>query len=173
MQTACNYILLFSLFYQYFLLFIFSFCMCLLLFFVFSLFFVFIFIFILFLYLILLSFFFLFFFIFLLVCLVVFFFFFSDLVSFRSPCQALMTMFQILIQEGWIEVVDEIMGKVQSQHVIIVLVASYFVLFHLFVSLVSRSQLFGSPCFGFCSPTQFFPLIISLLSKMQPILLTK
>lgn len=49
---------------------------------------------------------------------------------------ALMTMFQILIQEGWIEVVDEIMGKVQSQHVIIVLVASYFVLFHLFVSLI-------------------------------------
>lgn len=79
--------------------------------------------------------------------------FFSYLVSFRSHCQALMTMFQILIQEGWIEVVDEIMGKVQSQHVIIVLVASYFVLFHLFVSLVSRSQLFGSPVlFCFLQP---------------------
>ncbi|GAB1610576.1 sodium leak channel non-selective protein-like [Argonauta hians] len=46
-------------------------------------------------------------------------------------------MFQILTQEGWIEVVDDLMDKVHSLHVIILLlVASYFVLFHLFVSLI-------------------------------------
>uniref|UniRef100_A0A0L8GQ35 Ion transport domain-containing protein n=1 Tax=Octopus bimaculoides TaxID=37653 RepID=A0A0L8GQ35_OCTBM len=54
---------------------------------------------------------------------------------------ALVTMFQILTQEGWIEVVDDLMDKVESLHVIIlILVASYFVLFHLFVSLAFMSM---------------------------------
>lgn len=48
-----------------------------------------------------------------------------------------MSMFQILIQEGWIEVIVDVMDKSDTP-VIKEISALYFVLFHLFVSTVSK-----------------------------------
>lgn len=48
-------------------------------------------------------------------------------------------MFQILTQEGWTEVMNETI--LRSGRKIGPLVAIYFILYHLFVSLVSRGRL--------------------------------
>lgn len=45
-----------------------------------------------------------------------------------------MCMFQILIQEGWVEVMDETMRHTSEN--IAPVVAVYFILYHLFVTLV-------------------------------------
>lgn len=46
-----------------------------------------------------------------------------------------MSMFQILTQEAWVEVMDETM--VRTSQTLTPLVAIYFILYHLFVTLVS------------------------------------
>ena len=46
-----------------------------------------------------------------------------------------MSMFQILTQEAWVDVMDETMYLTASA--IVPLVAIYFILYHLFVTLVS------------------------------------
>lgn len=52
--------------------------------------------------------------------------------------QAFMSMFQILTQEGWVEVMDETMIKTMrgTKDGIAPVVAIYFILYHLFVTLV-------------------------------------
>lgn len=52
--------------------------------------------------------------------------------------QAFMSMFQILTQEAWVEVMDETM--VRTSQTLTPLVAIYFILYHLFVTLVSNIQ---------------------------------
>lgn len=49
-----------------------------------------------------------------------------------------MSMFQILTQEGWVEVMDETMIKTMrgTKDEIAPVVAIYFILYHLFVTLV-------------------------------------
>lgn len=49
--------------------------------------------------------------------------------------QAFMSMFQILTQEAWVEVMDETMLRTSTT--IVPVVAVYFILYHLFVTLVS------------------------------------
>jgi hypothetical protein len=46
-------------------------------------------------------------------------------------------MFQILTQEAWVEVMDETM--LRTSETIVPIVAVYFILYHLFVTLVSES----------------------------------
>lgn len=46
-----------------------------------------------------------------------------------------MSMFQILTQEAWVEVMDETM--LRTNETLAPLVAIYFILYHLFVTLVS------------------------------------
>lgn len=46
-----------------------------------------------------------------------------------------MSMFQILTQEAWVEVMDETM--LRTKETLVPLVAVYFILYHLFVTLVS------------------------------------
>lgn len=46
-----------------------------------------------------------------------------------------MSMFQILTQEAWVEVMDETM--LRTNKTLAPLVAVYFILYHLFVTLVS------------------------------------
>lgn len=53
--------------------------------------------------------------------------------------QALMSMFQILTQEGWTEVMTETMRT--TGDTIAPLVAIYFVVYHLFVTLVSFNSI--------------------------------
>ena len=48
-----------------------------------------------------------------------------------------MSMFQILTQEAWVDVMDETMYLTASA--IVPLVAIYFILYHLFVTLVRTS----------------------------------
>ena len=45
-----------------------------------------------------------------------------------------MSMFQILTQEAWVEVMDETM--LRTSETIVPIVAVYFILYHLFVTLV-------------------------------------
>lgn len=47
-----------------------------------------------------------------------------------------MSMFQILTQEAWVEVMDETMHR--TPEAIAPIVAVYFILYHLFVTLVSN-----------------------------------
>lgn len=46
-----------------------------------------------------------------------------------------MSMFQILTQEAWVEVMDETMTR--TKETLVPLVAVYFILYHVFVTLVS------------------------------------
>lgn len=46
-----------------------------------------------------------------------------------------MSMFQILTQEAWVDVMDETMLRTSSK-TLVPLVAVYFILYHLFVTLV-------------------------------------
>lgn len=50
--------------------------------------------------------------------------------------QAFMSMFQILTQEAWVEVMDETM--LRTKETLVPLVAVYFILYHVFVTLVSQ-----------------------------------
>ena len=59
---------------------------------------------------------------------------FSGYNKFQSFPEAFMSMFQILTQEGWTEVMNETI--IRSGRRIGPLVAIYFILYHLFVSLV-------------------------------------
>ncbi|KAJ8310369.1 hypothetical protein KUTeg_012234 [Tegillarca granosa] len=59
--------------------------------------------------------------------------------KFETFPQALMSMFQILTQEGWVEVLDGALTNSETPPVQF-LVASYFILFHLFVSLAFMSM---------------------------------
>lgn len=49
-----------------------------------------------------------------------------------------MSMFQILTQEAWVEVMDETM--LRTRETLAPLVAVYFILYHLFVTLVSSDE---------------------------------
>lgn len=49
-----------------------------------------------------------------------------------------MSMFQILTQEAWVEVMDETM--LRTSETIVPIVAVYFILYHLFVTLVRESS---------------------------------
>lgn len=52
-----------------------------------------------------------------------------------------MSMFQILTQEAWVEVMDETM--IRTSQTLTPLVAMYFILYHLFVTLVISKLLFS------------------------------
>lgn len=54
--------------------------------------------------------------------------------------QAFMSMFQILTQEGWIDVMDQTLVAVGRMWAPVV--AIYFILYHLFATLVSRTTVF-------------------------------
>lgn len=66
--------------------------------------------------------------------------FLCDFTKFESFPEAFMSMFQILTQEAWVEVMDETM--LRTRKTLTPLVAIYFILYHLFVTLVSISVLF-------------------------------
>lgn len=63
------------------------------------------------------------------------FFCFLDYPKFETFAEAFMSMFQILTQEAWVEVMDETMLRTSSW--VAPMVAIYFILYHLFVTLVS------------------------------------
>ena len=52
--------------------------------------------------------------------------------------QAFMSMFQILTQEGWVGPLDGVLEKIGDNSALRILVGLYFILFHLFVSVVSK-----------------------------------
>ncbi|KAJ8920483.1 hypothetical protein NQ315_005352 [Exocentrus adspersus] len=62
---------------------------------------------------------------------------FLDFTKFETFAEAFMSMFQILTQEAWVEVMDETMLRTRS--VLAPLVAVYFILYHLFVTLIVLS----------------------------------
>ena len=49
-----------------------------------------------------------------------------------------MSMFQILTQEGWIEVLDGVLYHISENVIARALVAIYFMIYHQFVTLVSE-----------------------------------
>lgn len=63
--------------------------------------------------------------------------FLCDFTKFESFPEAFMSMFQILTQEAWVEVMDETM--VRTRKALTPLVAMYFILYHLFVTLIVLS----------------------------------
>lgn len=50
-----------------------------------------------------------------------------------------MSMFQILTQEAWVDVMDETMLRTRKTY-LVPLVAVYFILYHLFVTLVRKKH---------------------------------
>lgn len=62
--------------------------------------------------------------------------------SFLCFLKAFMSMFQILTQEAWVEVMDETM--LRTRETLTPLVAVYFILYHLFVTLVRMIYNFNS-----------------------------
>ncbi|CAH1155079.1 unnamed protein product [Phaedon cochleariae] len=62
---------------------------------------------------------------------------FLDFPKFETFAEAFMSMFQILTQEAWVEVMDETMLRTRSM--LAPLVAVYFILYHLFVTLIVLS----------------------------------
>ncbi|XP_063242181.1 sodium leak channel NALCN isoform X2 [Bacillus rossius redtenbacheri] len=60
-----------------------------------------------------------------------------DFTKFESFPEAFMSMFQILTQEAWVEVMDETM--LRTRKTLTPLVAVYFILYHLFVTLIVLS----------------------------------
>ncbi|KAK8392277.1 hypothetical protein O3P69_017693 [Scylla paramamosain] len=67
--------------------------------------------------------------------------FLDDFDKFETFAHAFMSMFQILTQEGWVEVMDETMIKTMrgTKDGIAPVVAIYFILYHLFVTLIVLS----------------------------------
>lgn len=63
---------------------------------------------------------------------------FLDFTKFETFSEAFMSMFQILTQEAWVEVMDETMYRTPSM--IAPLVAFYFIMYHLFVTLVGLQK---------------------------------
>ncbi|XP_071451143.1 sodium leak channel NALCN [Hetaerina americana] len=63
--------------------------------------------------------------------------FLLDFTKFESFPEAFMSMFQILTQEAWVEVMDETM--LRTRETLAPLVAIYFILYHLFVTLIVLS----------------------------------
>ncbi|XP_046981144.1 sodium leak channel non-selective protein [Schistocerca americana] len=63
--------------------------------------------------------------------------FLCDFTKFESFPEAFMSMFQILTQEAWVEVMDETM--LRTRETLAPLVAVYFILYHLFVTLIVLS----------------------------------
>ncbi|XP_039286526.1 sodium leak channel non-selective protein isoform X2 [Nilaparvata lugens] len=63
--------------------------------------------------------------------------FLCDFNKFESFPEAFMSMFQILTQEAWVEVMDETMLRTRTT--LTPLVAVYFILYHLFVTLIVLS----------------------------------
>uniref|UniRef100_T1HU44 Sodium leak channel NALCN n=1 Tax=Rhodnius prolixus TaxID=13249 RepID=T1HU44_RHOPR len=63
--------------------------------------------------------------------------FLLDFTKFESFPEAFMSMFQILTQEAWVEVMDETM--LRTNETLAPLVAIYFILYHLFVTLIVLS----------------------------------
>lgn len=63
--------------------------------------------------------------------------FLCDFTKFESFPEAFMSMFQILTQEAWVEVMDETM--IRTSKTLTPLVAMYFILYHLFVTLIVLS----------------------------------
>ncbi|XP_031343875.1 sodium leak channel non-selective protein-like isoform X3 [Photinus pyralis] len=63
--------------------------------------------------------------------------FLCDFTKFESFTEAFMSMFQILTQEAWVEVMDETM--LRTRPTLAPLVAVYFILYHLFVTLIVLS----------------------------------
>ena len=54
--------------------------------------------------------------------------------------QAFQSMFQILTQEGWVAPLDGVLEEVGDQYFLRISVGLYFLLFHLFVSVVSKES---------------------------------
>lgn len=63
--------------------------------------------------------------------------FLCDFTKFESFPEAFMSMFQILTQEAWVEVMDETM--IRTSKTLTPFVAMYFILYHLFVTLIVLS----------------------------------
>lgn len=59
----------------------------------------------------------------------------TDFTKFETFPEAFMSMFQILTQEAWVDVMDETM--VRTREHLAPFVAVYFICYHLFVTLVS------------------------------------
>lgn len=66
-----------------------------------------------------------------------FFCFLCDFTKFQSFPESFMSMFQILTQEAWVEVMDEVM--IRTSKALTPFVAIYFILYHLFVTLILLS----------------------------------
>lgn len=73
-----------------------------------------------------------------------------DFTKFETFPEAFMSMFQILTQEAWVEVMDETM--IRTSKTLTPLVAMYFILYHLFVTLVSgrERERKGENLFEYC-----------------------
>ncbi|XP_064105310.1 sodium leak channel NALCN-like isoform X1 [Macrobrachium nipponense] len=67
--------------------------------------------------------------------------FLDDYEKFETFTNAFMSMFQILTQEGWVDVMDETMIKtmINTDDVIGYFVAAYFIMYHLIVTLIVLS----------------------------------
>ncbi|XP_050436059.1 sodium leak channel NALCN isoform X2 [Adelges cooleyi] len=63
--------------------------------------------------------------------------FLCDFSKFETFPEAFMSMFQILTQEAWVDVMDETM--LRTRKALVPLVAVYFILYHLFVTLIVLS----------------------------------
>lgn len=70
---------------------------------------------------------------------------FLDFTKFETFAEAFMSMFQILTQEAWVEVMDETMLRTRSM--LAPLVAVYFILYHLFVTLVRKLTVLNIICY--------------------------
>ncbi|VVC28002.1 Hypothetical protein CINCED_3A019232 [Cinara cedri] len=64
--------------------------------------------------------------------------FLCDFSKFSTFPEAFMSMFQILTQEAWVDVMDETMLRTRKTY-LVPLVAVYFILYHLFVTLIVLS----------------------------------
>lgn len=80
-----------------------------------------------------------------------------------------MSMFQILTQEGWVDVMDQTLNAVG--HMWAPVVAIYFILYHLFATLVSLA-LFFSYIWEFITgraPTDFWPIFNFRMKARKPL----
>lgn len=88
--------------------------------------------------------------------------------------QAFMSMFQILTQEGWIEVVTGTLYESRGNYVIFLLIRIYFVLYHQFVSVVSDIDTCCAPCcYGYMMNTLTMKTGLEVIRAWNKIMKTK
>ena len=79
-----------------------------------------------------------------------------------------MSMFQILTQEGWVDVMDQTLNAVG--HMWAPVVAIYFILYHLFATLVSLAFLFNYVLQFIMewTSTDFWPIVNFRIRTREP-----